>query len=284
MTLFINPESLFVSPHELETLRSSSEILILDASWHMPATGKDAYEDYLKEHIPGAVFFDIDAISDKKTDLPHMLPSAEFFSHAMSKLGLTNESHAVVYDILGLFSAPRLWWTLQVFGLRKISILAGGLPAWKSEGLPLEAGPADCRPGQFEASFDASLVANAQEVASALDSGATQVLDARSAERFRGDVPEPRPGLRSGHMPGALNLPFQELIENGRLSQKENLEKAFQNSGLDLQKPLIATCGSGLTACILSLAVAATGRAIPKVYDGSWSEWGGAGHLPVEKS
>jgi len=284
MTLFINPESLFVSPQQLAARGNSSEILILDASWHMPATGRNAYKDYLNGHIPGAVFFDIDAISDKQTDLPHMLPSVEFFSRAMSELGLTNQSHAVVYDSLGLFSAPRLWWTLKVFGLSRISILAGGLPAWKSEGLPLETGPANSRPGQFEARFDASLVANALEVASSLGSGATQVLDARSAERFRGDVPEPRPGLRSGHMPGALNLPFQELVENGRLAPRENLEKAFQNAGLDLQKPVIATCGSGLTACILSLAVAATGRAIPKVYDGSWSEWGGAGNLPVEKS
>lgn len=283
MPLFINPESLFVSPQQLEALRRSSEILILDASWHMPAMGRNAYEDYLNGHIPGAIFFDIDAISDKKTDLPHMLPSAKFFSLTMSELGLTNDSHTVVYDSLGLFSAPRLWWTLQVFGLRKISILAGGLPAWKGEGLPLETGPVNSHLGQFEASLDASLVATAHEVATALSSGTTQVLDARSAERFRGDVPEPRPGLRSGHMPGALNLPFQELIENGVLSPIENLEKAFLKSGLDLEKPVIATCGSGLTACILSLAVAATGRAIPKVYDGSWSEWGSAGNLPVEK-
>lgn len=283
MPLFINPESLFVSPQQLEALRRSSEILILDASWHMPAMGRNAYEDYLNGHIPGAIFFDIDAISDKKTDLPHMLPSAKFFSLTMSELGLTKDSHTVVYDSLGLFSAPRLWWTLQVFGLRKISILAGGLPAWKGEGLPLETGPVNSHLGQFEASLDASLVATAHEVATALSSGTTQVLDARSAERFRGDVPEPRPGLRSGHMPGALNLPFQELIENGVLSPIENLEKAFLKSGLDLEKPVIATCGSGLTACILSLAVAATGRAIPKVYDGSWSEWGSAGNLPVEK-
>ena len=284
MALFINPKSLFVSPQQLETLRSSSEILILDASWHMPTTGKNAYKDYLNEHIPGAVFFDIDAISDKETDLPHMLPSVDFFSLAMRALGLNNESHAVVYDSLGLFSAPRLWWTLQVFGLRKISILAGGLPAWKSQGLPLETGPVNSRPGNFEARYDASLVANAQEVAFALNNGEAQILDARSSGRFRGEVPEPRPGLRSGHMPGALNLPFQELIENGSLSSIETLEKVFQNSGINIQKPIIATCGSGLTACILALAIAATGKDIPKVYDGSWSEWGGMENLPVEKS
>jgi thiosulfate/3-mercaptopyruvate sulfurtransferase len=284
MTHSINPESLFVSPQQLEVMRHSSKILVLDASWHMPSSGRNAHEEYLNGHIPGAVFFDIDAISNQETDLPHMLPSAKFFSHTMSKIGLSNECHAIIYDSLGLFSAPRLWWTLQVFGMRKVSILMGGLPAWKSEGLPLEKGPVKSCPKQFEASFDATLVAEALEVASALKSGETQVLDARSTERFRGEVNEPRPGLRSGHMPGALNLPFQRLIEFGCLLPKENLEAVLKGSGLDLEKPVIVTCGSGLTACILSLAVAATGRTIPKVYDGSWSEWGGTEILPVEKS
>ena len=249
--------------------------MIFDASWHMPAASRDAGAEFLAEHIPGAVFFDIDAIADHETTLPHMLPSARVFEQAMRDFGLDNAMHAVIYDSLGLFSAPRLWWTLKVFGLDKVSILTGGLPAWRAAGYPLATGPATPRPASsFCASMRPALVANASSVSAALACGEPQVIDARASERFKGVAAEPRPGLRSGHMPGAFNLPFQILIDKDRFKSKAEIEAAFLGAGLDLDRAVIASCGSGLTACILSLALAAVGRAPAQVYDGSWAEWG----------
>lgn len=274
-------EPLFVSTQWLADNLAAPDVRVFDASWHMPAAGRDPRAEYLAGHIPGAVFFDIDGVADHSTDLPHMLPSPEVFAAEMRRLGFGDGMRAVIYDSVGLFSAPRLWWTLRVFGAENVSILAGGLPAWKAEGRPLETAEPQHAPRDFTARLDADLVADAARVKAVVESGAVQIVDARSAERFQGRAPEPRAGLRSGHMPGARNLPFPNVIHDGRMKDRAGLEAAFAAAGLDPDRPVIASCGSGMTACILSLALAASGRVPATVYDGSWSEWGGRADLPV---
>lgn len=279
----VDPAALFVSTQWLAGHLRAPDLVVFDASWHMPAAGRDPKAEYIAEHIPGAVFFDIDGIADHSTGLPHMLPDPVAFSAAMRKLGFGDGMRAVIYDSAGLFSAPRLWWTLRAFGVKDVCLLEGGLPKWKSEGRALEDGEAHRRPRHFTAHFDHCLIAGADDVKKALEGGSAQVVDARSAERFSGAAPEPRAGLRSGHMPGAKNLPFSRLIENGRLKGKAALEAEFAAAGFDPGKPVIASCGSGLTACVISLSLAAAGHRPAIVYDASWSEWGGRADLPVVK-
>jgi thiosulfate/3-mercaptopyruvate sulfurtransferase len=275
------PEKLFVSTAWLAEHLDQPDLRIFDASWHMPAAGRDPRAEFRQGHVPGAVFFDIDAVADRKTDLPHMLPDSVAFSAAIGDLGFGDGMKAIVYDSLGLFSAPRLWWTLRVFGVRDVAILDGGLPRWTSEGRPLEQSETPRPRMHFTAQVDHALVADANDVLHALEQESAQVVDARSAERFRGAVPEPRPGLRAGHMPGALNLSWNRLVENGRLKDPGALEAEFLAAGVDISRPVIASCGSGLTASIVSLARAACGRGPATVYDGSWSEWGARANLPV---
>lgn len=266
--------SRFVSTEWLAAHLGAPNLVIVDASWHMPASGRSGHDEFLKAHIPGAVFFDIDAISDTSSPLPHMLPSEMLFSAAMESLGIGRLMKIVVYDSLGLFSAPRVWWTLRAFGAIDVQILDGGLPKWLAEGRPVETGKARHFPSHFEATLDRSWVASMEDVARSLETGRAQVLDARPAERFRGDVPEPRNGVRAGHMPGAHNLPVSKVVKDGRLADPETIRAEVVAAGVDPTLPMITSCGSGVTAAVLWLALDSIGEPPKALYDGSWSEWG----------
>lgn len=259
------------------------DIRIVDATWYLPNQNRDGQAEYLDSHIPGAVYFPIDEIADRSSDLPHMLPDAGQFSEAAGALGIDNDDTIVVYDAAGLFSAARVWWTFRFFGARKVFVLDGGLPAWKRAGYPLESGTVHVAPARFEAVADQPAVSDRNDVKTALSSGTRQVVDARSRERFAGSAPEPRPELPSGHMPGSFNLPFGDLIdEDGRLRGEDEIRKAFGDAGIDLASPVTTTCGSGVTAAILTLALTAIGHDDLSLYDGSWTEWASRDDCPRE--
>lgn len=257
-------------------------VAIIDASWVMPGAGRDTAAEYAERHIPGAVFFPIDEICDHASELPHMLSAPADFAVAARRLGVRRDSQVVVYDSHGLFSAPRVWWTFRAMGHAEIFVLDGGLPRWIADGRPMESGWRTPEHGTFKARPDGSLVRDLEAVRAALESGAEQIVDARSSDRFAGRAPEPRAGLRSGHMPGARNLPWNDvLMADGRLSDVAKLRDAFETAGIDLTAPIITTCGSGVSASLLALALARVGRPDAAVYDGSWSEWGARSDTPV---
>jgi thiosulfate/3-mercaptopyruvate sulfurtransferase len=260
----------------------SQDIQVVDGSWWMPAEGRSGHAEYLAAHIPGAVFFDIDAIADSSVDLPHMLPTPDAFAQAVGALGLSRDATIVAYDTFGVRAAARVWWTLRTMGFSEVFVLDGGLPAWRAEGRPVEAGETTLPATRLAPRFEPGLVRNLDDVKGSLGSKSAQIVDARGGARFRGEVPEPRAGLRSGHMPGAFNVPFDSLLDpNGRMKSADEIGALFLAAHVDLKRPIVTSCGSGVTASVLALALARLGRTDVAVYDGSWTEWGGRTDTPV---
>lgn len=260
------------------------DLRVLDASWYMPDSGRNARAEHAASHIPGARFFDIDEIADHRSGLPHTVPTPEKFVSRLRAMGIGDGHQVVVYDGSGLFSAARVWWTFRLMGKDDVAVLDGGLPKWRAEGLPLDDQPPVIRDRHMTVQRRAHLVKDVTEVAAASKLGSHEILDARGPARFRGEVPEPRPGLRSGHIPGSRNIHYATLLaEDGTMRPPEELRALLLAAGVDLDKPVITTCGSGVTACIINLALERIGHRNHALYDGSWSEWGMYGDLKVAK-
>jgi thiosulfate/3-mercaptopyruvate sulfurtransferase len=252
------------------------DLILLDGSLHLPTAGRDAYTEYKAEHIPGAMFFDINDIADEKSPLPHMLPSAAKFASRMRKMGIGDGMRVVVYDSEGLYSAARVWWMFRAMGNEDVAVLNGGLKKWKAEGRPVTDEVTQLRtPRHFTARLHHEIVRDKDDVMALLISKAAQIVDARAAARFAGTAPEPRAGLRSGHIPGSKNIPFGTLLEaDGTMKSETELAQIFKAAGVDVTKPVVASCGSGVTAGVIALALAILGQTDAAVYDGSWSDWG----------
>jgi thiosulfate/3-mercaptopyruvate sulfurtransferase len=270
-----------VSTDWLEKNLGAPEFRIVDASWYLAAQNRNGAAEYAAGHIPSAVFFDQDVIADHTSGLPHTIPSPAFFADAVGKLGITETDTIVVYDGPGTMAAPRVWWLFRLMGANRVYVLNGGLDGWKAEGRRVETDLPEPKPATFHAKFDTSKVTTLDQMKTIVASGSRQIADARSAGRFAGTDPEPRAGLRSGHMPGAKSLPSGSFFENGTFKSLSALKANFENAGIDLSKPVVTSCGSGVTAAIVTLALTSLGHSDNTLYDGSWSEWGGLDDTPV---
>lgn len=272
-----------IAPAELADTLGRPGLSIVDASWYLPAMGRFARSEYEAGHVPGAVFFDQDDIVDPASSLPHTLPSPEIFAEKVGALGISDTDTIVVYDGMGLFSAPRIWWMFRTFGAKDVRVLDGGFPAWMDGGYPCDMGVPAIEPVTFEARFERTAVASMDEMRGyAAGEGGRRIVDVRPAERFAGTSPEPREGVRAGHMPTALNLPFLNLQSEGRLKAPDALRDEMEKAGIRQDEPAVTSCGSGVTAAVLNFAFASLGNDDVKLYDGSWTEWGSASDTPVE--
>ncbi len=270
-----------VSADWLQQHLGEGDLRVVDAAFYLPAQKRDADAEYAAGHIPGAVRFDHDRIADHSTDLPHMVPSPEQFAEQVGKLGISATDRIVVYDGPGIFSAPRVWWLLRIMGAPNVMVLDGGLDGWKAEGRPLETAIPEPEPVQFVPAFDAKRVVGFEDMRDIVSSAAMQIADARSAGRFAAEEPEPRAGMRSGHMPGARSLPSGSFSTGGKLKSLSELKQTIEAAGIDLHKPVVTSCGSGITAAIITLALESLGHTDNRLYDGSWSEWGSRSDTPI---
>lgn len=261
----------------------SPGLSVVDASWYLPAQKRDARTEYEAAHIPGAIFFDQDAVVDPRSELPHTLPDPATFARHVGSMGISADDTIVVYDGPGMFSAPRVWWMFRVMGIFQVYVLEGGFDRWKTNGRPVTPDKTRIAPNIFHVSFDASRVATLGDMLKTVAAGDSQIADARPAGRFTGDEPEPRVGVRGGHMPGAKSLPASTLSRDGKLLPPDELRKRFEEAGVDLRKPVVTSCGSGITAAVITLALETLGHSANRLYDGSWAEWGSRPDTPVVK-
>jgi thiosulfate/3-mercaptopyruvate sulfurtransferase len=282
---YVNSDAL-VSTQWLADHMNAPDVHIVDATWFLPNSGRDPRAEFEQQHIPGAVFFDVDGVVDSNNPLPHMLPSPEKFSSAMRELGLGDGNRIVVYDTTGtVMAAHRVWWTIRVFGHEDVAVLDGGLGKWVAEGRPVEDMAARLSRRHFTSHVNNTLVRSREQILHNLETGREQVIDVRSAGRFNGTEPEPREGLRSGRIPGSMNLPFQKVLDmdnHGTMRPAAELKVIFEESGLDLSKPIVTSCGSGVTASTIAFALHMIGKDDVAVYDGSWTEWGADETCPIE--
>ena len=274
---------LLVSSDWLAAHLDDDDVKVVDGSWYLPAEKRDPRAEYVAAHIPGAVFFDIDGVSDTSNPLPHMFPDTDKFANEVGKLGITNGDRVVAYDGGTMAAAGRVWWMFRAFGHERVSILNGGTGKWRAENRPLEADAPEMVASQYSARFNPGLVRSVDDVFSIIESGREQILDARSSGRFTATEPEPREGMRAGHMPGAFNLPYADLLaEDGTLRPAEELRVCFAKCGVDLGQPIVTSCGSGISATVLLLGLHLLGHAKNALYDGSWTEWGGRADTPID--
>lgn len=282
---YANPDAL-VSTEWLAEHLGAPDVRVVDGSWHMPAANRDPRAEYDEQHIPGAVFFDIDEIKDESNPLPHMVPSPEKFASRVRKMGLGDGNRIVVYDTTGVSAAARVWWMFRLFGHEDVAVLNGGMGKWLAEGRPVTAEKTIPQERHFTARTNTFLVREYDQVLANMKSGREQFIDARSTGRFNGTEPEPREGLPSGHVPGSINLPFTRMLDRAdkTMLPADEIIAAFEKAGVDLDKPMLTSCGSGVTACILSLGLYLVGKKDVPVFDGSWTEWVGNPDSPIETS